>query len=196
MAADVIQLAIMGSTAGQPVANFLHYQSSVADPEENPLGECIHFIDAWETALKDLYLDMLPDDYRLHGFKCRRVNNTGGPTAAKPVSDNGTRGENAIASGSGPVIVGSFYTGTSWKTSRLFVPGVAIGDLVGNEFAAALLANVQLFINGLNAVVSTAAPVADWTVGVYGGVVPAFHEITEHAISLVVGTQRRRYRPV
>lgn len=193
---DVLQLQVLGATAGQPVANFFHYKSSVEEAETNPLKESQAFIEAWDTKLRVLYLAMLPDDYVLHGYKCRRVNNTGGPTAAKPVADNGTRGENAIASGTGPLIVGSFYTGTKWKTSRCFVPGVAVGDLVGNAFDAALITAVEAFITEFNESIDVADPATAWNVGVFHADPEAFHLITEHTVSLLVATQRRRYRPV
>lgn len=198
MAADVIEFTILGSTAGQPVANILHYQSDGADPEDDPIPECKNFIDAWETEMMTEYCAMLPTNFHIHGFKARRVNNTGGPTASKPKTGvDGGRGEDALVSGNGPVIIGNYFSGDKWKTTRLFVPGIAIGDVEGNSFSAGLITAVNAFIDKYKLPVSVVADGKVWSPGSYQRAAPnAFNVIDSYAVSLIVGTQRRRYRPV
>jgi len=195
MAMDVALLEILGSVAGQPVANVIALQSDEAD-NANPGQQAKALIDIWLATANVAYLACLPDDYSQHGFRARRVNNTGGPSAALPNADNGTRGDNAIASGTGPCIIGSYFDTLDWKSSRLFIPGVAVGDLVGNVFDAALIAAVNTFKAFLIDPLPADADGHVWTPGVWRRTAGEFSLLVSNSVSLVVGTQRRRYRPV
>lgn len=195
MAMDVALLSIVGAVAGQPVENVIALQSDEAN-NAAPGNQAEKLITIWIATCKTAYLAMLPDDYKLKGFRARRVNNTGGPTAARPQDDPGTRGADAVVSGAGPVLIGSYFDTLDWKSSRFFVPSIAAGDVVGNTFDAALVAACNAFAVFLKDPLPADGDGHVWTPGVWRRTATEFSELNSVIMSLIVGTQRRRYRPI
>lgn len=137
---DVYSLVIFANCCNQPVENVLHFRDDNSNGT-TPQIQAEDLVTIWEADFESEWLDCLPDNYELIGYKARRVNNTGGPTFQKPKTGNGTRGD-AGSSALGPCVISSYYDGTNWRSGRIFLPGIAEADITNNQPAAGLVAAV------------------------------------------------------
>lgn len=197
MAMDVYQLNVIGAVAEEYVENILHFQTNTAS-SSTPAADALAVIVAWRAAIEANYVGMLASDYMLGGYKCKRINNTGGPTAVAPTTGIvGTIGAASTVSGAGPLITATYYDAAAvkprWRDGRIFIPGSPIGGCIGNQWQAIVTTPVLAF----NAILINA----------FGGALaPQYGIWTKHTglfkipvslqLSAKVGTQRRRYVPV
>lgn len=147
MANDAYQLIIGANLAGQPVENVLHFDSGVeASPNPEDVNQLLQ--DAWDADFETPFLACLPDNYTVIGYKIRRVNNGGGPALVTiaAAATTGARGADAEDSAIGPCLISSFNNGVNWRTGKIFLPGVAAGDVVNNVIQAALIAAINTLI--------------------------------------------------
>jgi hypothetical protein len=174
MAFDCYQMLIGANLAGQPCENVIHF---VTDDSDNPNPQIVNnnVYDMWVADFETPWLDCLPDNYSLIGYKIKRVNNGGGPALVKVSNPPGagTRGANADESAVGPVIISSFNNGEHWRTGKIFLPGVATGDIVLNVFQAALVTAIDALITELEGT------------HVQGGITFSFAIYAQHTVGVV-----------
>lgn len=193
----VYQLSIVASVANQFVENVLHFwtSSSVA----SPLQQSQYLIDAWKSTAETAWLACLPSDYLIGGYRAKLVGSPGSATYVDPGSGTqvGTRPNPSELSGVGPVL--SFPVNNSgdpvrkWDTAKIFMPGVAFGDCLGNRLTDGMLTPLTALIDVLldpitDTGVSFAYCNASFSAGTYQ--IP-----TGGYVALLLGTQRRRYKP-
>lgn len=199
MANDVLEFSIVGAVAGEPAEMILHFEGDAANAGD-PVTLAQQAIPAIQTVWQADLMAALPDDFVLAGYKARRVNNTGGPTAALPVAGiNGGRGANSVSSGQGPVLILNYFDSVGvpnrWRTGRIFLPGIADGDLVQNVLQAGLEGALTTLLTHVGA--STAADAGGhvWTHKVWSRKNLRVFTINGRIASGVIGTQRRRLHP-
>jgi len=201
MALETYEVVISGTLAGQFVQTVLHVNLDntadeppfdVADTIVQDFGVTVGtMIDAWNACL--------PADYSTSSMRARRILPTGGPSAialGSLFSTNvGQRTGNVSSAQVNPVIIW-ITTTLPAKTGRTFLPGVSEADIDEMVYTAPLIAAIDAFgayweTGGTLTLGSIA-----WTGAIYRRALSASHGITNHRISPVVGTQRRRLRPV
>lgn len=200
MAGDVHQLNIIGNVGGEYVENVLHFYSGILASSATPELDAQDLINTWIADVQALYLACCPSDYSLGGYKAKRVNNTGGPTFVAPVSvlTPGTYATAVAATGVGPLITGNYYDAgavkPSWRTTRIFLPGQPLGSLVDDEWQAPMPARVASMCSVLNMTLSTGPN--QWAYAAWSRAHAVDYVIVGMELSFLVGTQRRRYKPV
>jgi hypothetical protein len=200
MANDVMQFHVVGSVAGEPTEIISAFITDNAAHAPDPTLSAAALIVIWQTNNEANLMAALPDDYVLHGYKARRINNTGGPTAVLPVPGvNGGRGANSVSSGQGPVVLIDYFDNVGvpnrWRTGRMFLPGIAAGDLVENVIQAALTAAVQTFIDTVKQATGADGNGDNWTPVIWSRKHSQTFAPMAWGQSGVIGTQRRRLHP-
>jgi hypothetical protein len=197
--ANVFQLNLVGVVGGEYVENILHYDAASVGTN-TPEQIAADLIMGWSGSLYESnYLACLPSDYVLAGYRCKSIYPSGGSSVVKPRSSAvGTRPTASVASGISPICVFPIYNIGNPKrdhtNGKLFMPGVADGDLNGNIWSDALQAAISAFISQL--LIAITGTLTTYTYGVYNRSTHAFVAADVGNLSLTVGTQRRRYRPV
>jgi hypothetical protein len=190
----VFQLGLIGSCAGEPVANFLQWSTPYTTG--TPVGTFLADLFAtFQTTMMEQWLGMLPDDYSLDGGQVRGLNVGSSYTYVSSFGDTiGTRGSNSIASGVGPLVVG-VPTGapTAKVLKKIYLPGIAIGDMTGNQFSAGLNTAMAAFL-ALYTVTMTGANT--WTPVVYSKKTSSAYNVIAAYVSVKPALQRRRFLPV
>ena len=125
---DIHELTIVASVADQFVENVLHFQNNVAASTQ-PGTDSASLIAAFQADVEPTWLACLADDYGLQGYRCKRVNNSGGPSVIVPRSGvPGSFGTNSVTSGQGACIISSYkyipsIGSDKYRTGRIFMPG-------------------------------------------------------------------------
>lgn len=194
---DVHRLQIVGVVGNQYVENIQDWQEPTSSSTD-PLGNSEDLITAWQTAVQAAFLACLPSDYVLTGYKARRINNSGGPTAIVTAAAGsvGTRPTASVTSQLGPQLGFPIYVGAGgrpWRTNKMFLPGVAAGDLVENIFVAALITACNTLANLL---VGSIMGTAVWQQVNYQKSTDTAQDLVEGSVRLAPGSQRRRNRPI
>lgn len=196
MANDVMQLVLVGVIGNEFAENVLYFQSDVANAA-NPVLEAKNCVDAFIANVQNDWMDSLPNDYELHGYKCKRVNNTGGPTYMAPIAAvAGGRPAASLVSSLAPLLVSSYVETATMKhrTGRIFMPGIADGDVIENELGGPILG--QLNAVGADLLATSSSGGQTFTYGIWSRKYLRFYIPPAINISLLVGTQRRRLHPV
>jgi len=150
-------------------------------------------------ALIEQYCNCLPSDYNCTSIRARRILATGGPSAiglsgAMDVSV-GQRTGTISAAQVNPVVIWIPTTLPS-KTGRTFMPGVSEADIDEMVYTGPLLSALQDFGQYWSVGATLSLGSIAWTGAIYRRTANVSHGITNHRVSPVVGTQRRRLRPV
>lgn len=198
MANDVVQVQIVGSVAGEPAECVLHFQYD-GTAGNTPTPSVTALVNVLASSFNAIWLAALPDDYQLVGYKAKRVNNTGGPSSAKPTPGAvGTRGATSISSGQGPVIIWNYLDLAAdpdrWRTGRTFLPGISEGDLAGNVILPALTTATQAVITFLVAGFVD-GDTHHWDFVLWSRKNSIAIMPNSGTVSGVIGTQRRRLHP-
>jgi hypothetical protein len=200
---DVHSLEIVGNLCNQPVENVLHFHADVTN-EPNPLPTSHHLVDAWIAANQASFLDCLPNNYILIGYRSRRVNHTGGPHYIE-ITGAGTGGTQANAASNSaiaPVIISSYFDDDAtpkfplgrWNSGRLFMPGIDDNNIDDNQMSVGLQANYTTFIGLLTTPLAGGGNTFDFGVWSPGG--SEFFTPVAFTVSLKMGIQGRRLKPV
>lgn len=194
MALDVYMIVVAGNLCGQPVENVLHYRSTgTAVP--NPQVIAADVASAWDATVQPNFVACLPDNYTLVGWKCKRINNGGGPTVVRfpagPVV--GTRPSSANDSAVGPLIVISYSNGVRFFAGRIFLPGIGDADIDNNQMVAALLTALDTLNATLTANLVGASDNYDFVV--WSPTHANSFDILALTPSTKIGVQRRRLVP-
>lgn len=198
MANDVFEAQIVGACAGEPAECVVHWELNSTEGN-SPTTATTALANLLASSFNPVWLPCLPDDYILFGYKCRRVNNTGGPTSAKPTAGSpGSRGASSVSSGQGPVIVWNYVDTVAmpnrWRTGRTFLPGIAEGDLSGNVLLPALVTAVEALIAFMAAGMIEMGG-RTWTHVLWSRKNLVAIPPNAGVVSGVIGTQRRRLHP-
>jgi len=196
MALSVYQLTILGNLGGQFVENLVHVESDTETGTENPVSHAQAAIIAWRSAIESAFMDTLPTDYDLIGYKCKRVNNGGGPMVAQPVgSTPGTRTGVLVEQAAGPCVIFPYSHAGAFHTGRLFLAGVTATDCIDGAIQPALAGNVGVLAGLLNSTFDDGTGHAFnfviWQRKFSLAIGPLLG-----TVSLKVGIQRRRLTPV
>lgn len=200
MPAETYELVTSGILAGQFVQNVNHVNidNSGTSP---PYTVALDILNSLETThlFFTAFTDALPADYRITSARCRRVLATGGATAillgselGQPV---GQRTGSIQAAQVNPVLV-LLTTLRPNRPGKIFLPGLSETDCDDMTYTSGIItefnALIEKFVNGFVtdnlgynanfAVRRTTAAQSD--------------DITAGRISPLIGTQRRRLRPV
>lgn len=147
MAKDILSFQIFSAINTQPGLNVLHFRTVDDGPDPDPDSLAKAIITAWIATMEDLWLATFPATVALIGYKCRRVNNGGGPTVVLPRNENGARTGGMSATGIGPCIIWGYQKSTGgWAAGRTFVPGVSETDIENNRLTDDLLSALDDFI--------------------------------------------------
>lgn len=194
----VYELDVVGVCGGQYVENTMHFHCLTSPSDQ--LMAAAHLVEGWIASMAAAWLACLPSDYTLEGYRGKYVGPGGGPTyqAYAPSGTVGTRGGVSITSGSGPVLLFPVYNSAlplrKNSTGKIFMPGVASGDVSKNVFVAGLQTALSaLIVDFITPFTNTGDQfiycVSSKSSSAY--IVP-----TVGFVSQGVGTQKRRLRPV
>lgn len=193
MARDVYQLIALGQTGSEFWEFVQHFESGVTSSTD-PATDAEFCISSFMDNLQDPFLTCLPSQCSISGYKCKRVNNSGGPSVMHPITPQlGTRSGNLAVGSVGPCIVSMYNNGARWTAGRLFMPGVIQGDIASNHFSSGLITAAQNFILAL---------VQQYTAGTTWDFVIWSKKLTlpfspfSIDLSLKAGIQKRRLLPV
>jgi hypothetical protein len=206
MAVETYEVIWNGTLAGQFVQTVQHVQATIAVPV-NPFASALLIAQDLEAnGINDLWLGMLPDDYKVTSLRVRKVSGAGGPTAiltqAQLGTFQGTRSGPISSAQANPLIVWIPTTSPD-KTGRVFLPGVGEPDIDQMILIGALITEMQAFIAGWIAG-GTLGGVDSYRGVVYRRarplevppVVASTDVIFAGQVSPLIGTQRRRLHPV
>lgn len=194
MANDTYQLNVLTSASGQFAENVLHYSKATSAPDTDPFTIAKSIITQWQSHAENDFLACIPNDSNLIGFKCKRINNGGGPTAVVPDGANGTFGGSTIITSSAACLLFAYSNGTRFFAGRLFLPFLGDGAYAGNEPQTGYETAVGVF----NTVLGTALTVSGvaYSQVIWSRKHVTAYTITGREISLKVGTQRKRLVPI
>jgi hypothetical protein len=194
MANDVYQLTILGTSGGEFYETVQNFQSQVAS-STTPMTSAENMIAGWQAHLESDYLDCLPDSVFISGYKCKRINNGGGPTVMTPITPvPGTRPNPTTVACIGPCIVSLYPHAGKWSAGKWFLPGVSTDDVMNNALDPALVGVVNNFISSLSGAIAGGTDTFNFVVWSRKFTLPFVPSEVE--VSLKIGVQRRRLRPV
>jgi hypothetical protein len=201
---DVHALIIVGNLCGQPCENVLHFNADVNN-EVNPLPTSHHLISAWQATGESAFLDPLPQNYRLIGYRAKRVNHSGGPSFTVLAAGGTIGGQpvDATDSAIGPVIISSYFDPTAtphhpagaWRSGRLFMPGIDSSNITNNAISVGVSGLLTTFISTvLDTPLTSGGNTFDF--GVWSPGDNVIYDPVSFSISLKPGVQGRRLKPV
>lgn len=192
-----------GVLAGQFVQTVQHLEAE--EPADNGA-----FVTAREIIsplnfddINNAFVGMLPSVYTLTSVRCRRVFPVGGPTAITLgglfANFAGGRAGEISAAQVNPVILWIGETAEA-DLGKLFVPGVSEDDIDNMMLSAGLLTDIQIFIDAWIDGVTISAVNYSGSIAKRATAPPhnviSTREIAYGQTSPLIGTQRRRLRPV
>lgn len=203
MANAAYEIVWSGTLAGQFVQTVQHMIGDEATPPDF-FAQARDMIDpANFDGTNSNFLACLPVPYNLTSVRCRRVFPTTGPTAiwlaGSYANDAGLRTGNISAAQVNPVILWIPATDPS-KLGKLFLPGVSEDDIDNMLLVGTLITDITGFIDNwiagftVNGTAYFGAKAIKATVTPYN-VINAVR-IEYGQVSPLIGTQRRRLRPV
>lgn len=200
MANEAYELVISGTLAGQFVQNVLHVNvaNTSDDPPYEIAGDIIDTLDA-TIGLTAAWCDILPTDYALTSIRCRRVLVTGGPTAIRLGSalaeDAGQRTGTIQSAQVNPVIV-LLTTLRPNRPGRIFVPGISEADLDAMVYVSGYVLAVDALIVLIHTGFTLDNAGYSASFGILRRAIASSDDIMGGRLSPLIGTQRRRLRPV
>ena len=203
MAIRAYEVVFSGVLAGQFVQTVQHLQAD--EPADNGA-----FVTAREiisvtnfNGMVTSLMDCIPEPYTLTSIRCRRVFPTGGPTAITLgglYNDFvGLRAGEISSAQVNPVILWIGETDEA-ALGKLFIPGVSETDISNMALAGGLVTALNAFIDawidGITiSAVDYVGSIATRATSPPHNVV-SVREISFGQVSPMIGTQRRRLRPV
>jgi len=205
MANSTHEVVISGTLHGQFVQTVQHVRATIATPT-NPFSESLLIAqDIAGGSIMSEFMNCLPEDYVGTSLRVKQVLPAGGPTAiilASEWGQNSGQRTGEISSAQVNPLMIWIPTTEPAKTGRLFFPGVSEADIDGMVLDGTLIAAYNLFatewiaggtLGGVDsyhgAVLRKSAPPPP--------IVPVSDDLIAFGqISPLIGTQRRRLRPV
>lgn len=199
MSIDCYQLEIIGNTAGEYNVCVLHFAGVTSD-SPTPEVDGADLISDFVASVQAAWLAVCASDYTLFGYRAKRVNNTGGPTATvvAPAGTVGTVDGTSAPDQTAQLLTGDYYedmaTPPKWRSGRIFIPSVPENDFENPGWSDAQQAAQAALVTELNTAIGSAAP-GPWTGGVWSRKYQVFRTV-DWEVSLLVGTVRKRLHPV
>lgn len=198
MANDVYQLQIIASVAGEFVENVLNFVSTELDGA-NPGASAAAFLLEWQADNQVAWLAAVSSDYELGGYKAKRVNNTGGPEAVLLAGGAaGTFPSPSAVSGLGAVLTAAYLDTVpppgKYRRTRIFVPGLPIDGWAEGAIQPALRTALETLATQIAAPVAAGGQTYQYCA--YSRATASVFTTGTPAISIKLGAQRRRYKPV
>lgn len=198
MAIETYEHVITGHLAGQFVQTVLHStidNSGSYSPYMVAQDLNNHFIQ--EDELLQKFLEVLPAEYKGSSLRTRRVGPTGGPTAIALASeweyDEGQLGNGISSQQVNPLLIWIPVNNPA-KTGRVFFPGCAEAQIDNGVLQSGIISAMTAFGDYMD---------SGWTVAAGTGKGAVLRRATKtgdpigyHRVSPLIGTQRRRLRPV
>lgn len=200
MAVETYECILSGSVSQQFVQSILHCGvNNTADTSPFTIANALITEFNGANKLIKKYTDACPADYQMTSIRVRRILPTGGPTAIKLqaalVQYQGQRPNSAMVSSDSPLLIWLSDIRPS-RTGRLFMPGIAEGDCLGNVLDVSLVTVLDALGTYWRAGGTLASPSYEWDGQIYRRAVAAGDAISNYRVSPIVGTQRRRQRPI
>lgn len=201
---DVYQLEIFYALERQVAQNVLHFSNndSLSSPSSTPADDALDCIATFIASCEPNLLDCLTDDTQLTGYRCKRINRTGGPSVVQQSSSVGVLGVAGTISGVGPCMTFSYYDqlstserGPAWRAGRIFLPGVGAGQMDNNAWVDTYITYVNNFSNVLRAV-NVGPATLHWQFCLWSRTQTAYAFPSSYTLSLKPGIQNRRMKPV
>lgn len=196
MATHTYQLIPTFNCAGQFAQSIFHYQFDDAGFTTTK-GAAQALINAFDTAQRTRLRGCLPSDTTLIAYRARQINAVGGFNAYTPISSTnaGTRTGTQSASALNPVVI--FYPLVpSQGRGKWFIPGISESDIEEGRYTSTYTAAITTILADLFdnlTLTGGGGPTAQF--GWYSRGSNAFRIPNNIALSLNLGTQRRRMRP-
>lgn len=197
---DIYQLDIVAVASGEYVENVLHCRQVSAGSDTDPRVIAQAIMAGWHTANETAWLACFANDYKLTGYRCKRVNPLGGLHAYQPTpSTSGSVTAVSVASSLGAVLLQGYKSATTnkFRTGRLFLPSAPSAYIQENGLSTAYITAINALLSLLNSVFS-ATDTSTYYWGTYTPKTDDFYPITgvpNWYLSGKVGTQRRRLKP-
>lgn len=198
MATEIYEVVISGILGGQFVQTVQHVKAEIATPV-NPFASAILIAqDINANGILEAFCACLPTDYKATSIRCRRVSGAGGTTAVITGGGldftDGARAGNISSAQVCPLIIWVPTTDID-SPGKLFLPGVSEDDIDDMVLTASLIADIQAFINEWIAG-GTLGGVDSYVGCIFRRVGGTGDVIFAGQVSPLIGTQRRRLRPV
>lgn len=198
MADDVYQLQIKGQAGGQFVENVLYFQGAKSN-SVTPEADANALVNAFISGVMPSYLGCMPTDYSSGGFRAKRVNNTGGPSQVVVYSQPGTGAAQTFSQAQGACCIGDYYaagaTKPQWRATRIFLPAAWVGAITEGQIQNAYGVAVNAFITAVQGALGS-GPAGPFQYVAWSRTDNQAYPVVNMEMSLLVGTQRRRLRPV
>lgn len=197
MSNDVHQLVIASTAGGQYFENVMHWQSNTASSVD-PETDSQDLITAFNATCQAAMLATQSPDVSLLGYKAKRVNNTGGPTAVNPVSAatvgtyTGDMSNSRVAAVYTLDYYNSMAAKPSWRVGRMFVGGVPDPAMDDNSWVSAFITAALAFTATLNTPLSGTNT---WTTGVWSPTYTTFYSGSIWELTPSIGALKRRIDP-
>jgi hypothetical protein len=200
MAKQVYEIVPSGILGGQFVQNVLHCEVDETTPQ-NPFIVASQIIEEFNGAgqFVPTWLQMLPEDYKLTSLRVRRITDGGGPTAIATggalFAQDGDRSGAISSAQVCPLIIWVGIDDPD-STGRTFLPGVSEDDVDEMTLVAGLQTEMLNFVGywkGGGTLPTSAFP---WSGCIYKRATDVGDPIIGGYVSPLIGTQRRRLRPV
>ena len=153
---DVYKFMIAFATAGEFWMNVLHFQNSQTSSStpEADAGACVTgFVGSCQAAL----LSVLSVDTTLLGYKCARINNTGGPSYVQPAPSGTTGGLSTPVDNSrvAALFTLDYYnaegTPPRWRVGKMFLGGVSGTYMVSNSWTTPAITAYKAYLATIEA---------------------------------------------
>lgn len=198
MAMDVYELEIIGETAGEYNECIPAFQGAAAN-STTPLTDAAALIAAFVATWQVNWLACLAQDYSLAGYKCRRVNNTGGPnatTVSPPATTGGVVGTSCPQQ-TAQLFTGSYFNAggapARWRVGRINLPSVPESGYTAPAYTDAQIILQNVLLAQMNATLGS-SPAGPFTMGVWSRKQTKFFSAMWD-VSLLVGTIKKRLHP-
>lgn len=198
MAIEVYEVVISGTLAGQFVQNVIHVATDDGN-YGNPFEGAIEVANGLNAVSGFVYewCNALPVQYSITSLRVRRVLPTGGPTyivlANSLLEKDGQRSGNISSAQVNPVLVW-ITTPRPNRPGRTFLPGVSETDIDAMTYTSGLIGAFNALIGVMTSSITVGTGTGDFVI--YRRNLNTADDITYGRISPLVGTQRRRLKPV
>jgi len=196
--AGVYQLVPTFSGAGQIWQNVMHFKLSEAG-SGTTLAYSQALGDSFESDILPDMLNCLSGEATLKSLKVKKISGLGGPTSIRLYAAGAQVGARGTPIGNtAECIVATFsaYLNLKNVTGKIYLAGLADGDIIDNSFATDLLGAVQAFQITLTNTLTLAGALGSADFTIYNAATGTDAIPSGSSIAPRIGTQKRRLLPV